>query len=136
MRQQQVPPLASQYSEQKFWDKIKHNSRKLGGELLEKALLLYYVLQKPSLPIWVRGTIMGALAYLVLPFDTISDFIPVVGYSDDLSLILAAVASVGFYIDDEVRAKATATANRWMGMSLDPKISEEEYIVDPPVVKE
>ncbi|WP_304024388.1 hypothetical protein [Desulfovibrio piger] len=38
-----------------------------GREVLLKAFQLYYVLGKPDVPVWAKGTIMGAIGYFILP---------------------------------------------------------------------
>lgn len=43
-------------------------------------------------PLWLRALIPALVFYLALPIDIIPDFIPVLGYLDDL-LILAATVS-------------------------------------------
>ena len=40
-------------------------------ELLEKAVLLYVLLTDGDLPVWCYALIIGALAYLVNPFDAV-----------------------------------------------------------------
>lgn len=76
------------------------------SELLEKALILYYAAQNTSTPVWARTTIYGALAYLISPIDAIPDFVPVVGFSDDLAAMAAAIAVVTAYITPEVIRRA------------------------------
>ena len=40
--------------------------------------------------IWPKALLVGALAYVVLPFDLIPDAIPFVGEIDDVVILLAA----------------------------------------------
>lgn len=47
-----------------------------------------------SLPRGVRVRLALLLAYLALPIDLIPDFIPVLGYADDVILVVAALRSV------------------------------------------
>ncbi|MEI4980545.1 DUF1232 domain-containing protein [Aeromonas caviae] len=63
-------------------------------ELLEKAVLLYVLLTDGDLPVWCYALIIGALAYLVNPFDVVPDPIPFAGYLDDLSVITSALAAL------------------------------------------
>ncbi|QHQ50874.1 YkvA family protein [Aeromonas media] len=63
-------------------------------ELLEKAVLLYVLLTDGDLPVWCYALIIGALAYLVNPFDVVPDPIPFAGYLDDLSVITSALGKV------------------------------------------
>jgi uncharacterized membrane protein YkvA (DUF1232 family) len=41
-----------------------------------------------------------AIIYFVNPFDLIPDFIPVIGYLDDVAVIALAVASIHNDLDD------------------------------------
>ncbi|WP_245587006.1 MULTISPECIES: YkvA family protein [Pelistega] len=88
-------------------------AKRLGEPLLEKALYLYYGLKNPSTPKWARKVIYGALAYLVLPVDAIPDLLPGVGFTDDLSVIAAALATVSYYITPEVKAQAKEKMAKW-----------------------
>lgn len=104
-RQSQVP--------RGFWRKLQHHARSAGRATLEKALYLYYAAQNPDTPKWARRVIYGALAYFVLPLDVIPDFIPVVGYTDDLSVMAAALVTVALYITPEVKALAHRKLAQW-----------------------
>ncbi len=44
---------------------------------------------------------MGALAYFILPSDVIPDFIPGMGYTDDASVLAAALAAVRTHLRPE-----------------------------------
>lgn len=110
-----VEAFERQYDEKGFWEKLLRFGRTAGSELVEKALYLFYTLQRPQTPAWARRVIYGALAYFVLPFDFISDLIPAVGYTDDLGVIVAALGTVALYITPEVKEKARAQTERWFG---------------------
>ena len=56
----------------------------------------------------LMGVVGAALAYFILPFDAIPDFLPIVGLGDDASVLAAAFTSVSAYITDEHREKARA----------------------------
>jgi uncharacterized membrane protein YkvA (DUF1232 family) len=56
------------------------------------------------------------LGYFISPIDAIPDVIPFVGYSDDLGVLVAAVATVSTYITDDVKAKAKAKLQDWFGV--------------------
>ncbi|GEM_PF-1008622 len=70
----------------KIWDKVQD---------------LYRAFMSEETPTAVRTLIIGGLLYLVLPFDTIPDAIPVVGLLDDVAVIgfiwkkLHGIARVG-----------------------------------------
>ena len=104
---------SNHYDDKSFWKKIRKIVKIAGYEVLEKALLLFYTLEKKELPRWARGVIISALGYFILPTDAIADLTPVVGYSDDLGVLALALATVISHIDDEIKAKAKAKLNEW-----------------------
>ncbi len=110
----QLNPTA-RYSEAGFWRKLSRFARSAGREVVEKALWLYYTLQRPETPAWAKRTIVGALAYFLLPFDLVSDLAPLVGFTDDLSVLLVAVSTVAAHITPEVKAQARRKAAEWFG---------------------
>jgi uncharacterized membrane protein YkvA (DUF1232 family) len=61
----------------------------------------------------VRAVLLGALAYFVLPFDAIPDIIAGVGFSDDASVLLIAIATVSAHITPAHRARAKETLADW-----------------------
>ena len=101
------------YSEESFWDKLKNMAQKSGLEVVEKALMLYYALQRPETPTWAKSIIIGALGYFIFPLDAIPDTILAAGYTDDLGVLAAALATVGLYVNDEVKAKARQKVKDW-----------------------
>ena len=109
------PKYAKEFSEEGFWEKIGSVLKKAGAEVIYKALQLFYATQNPSCPVAVKATIYAALGYFILPIDLIPDFIPVVGYSDDLLAIGAALGIANLYVDNEVIAKAKDKMRSFFG---------------------
>lgn len=62
--------------------------------LMYHAVLLYVLLMDADTPKWVKAIVIGALAYLINPVDAIPDAIPIIGYTDDLAVMLSAIASI------------------------------------------
>lgn len=105
----------SQYSEPGFWGKLKQFSTQAGQQIVERALILYYTAQRSETPLWAKMVIYSSLAYFVMPADLVPDFTPVVGYGDDLSNILSALAAVAMSVTPEVKAAARQQAQTWFG---------------------
>src|SRR3989441_6064858 len=53
----------------------------------------------------VKATLAGVAAYLAMPFDLIPDFIPVLGYLDDLVLVILVFDGVLNQIDEAIVAE-------------------------------
>ena len=103
------------YSDEKFRDKLRRYARVAGKEVVEKSLLLYYAAQEEKAPAWAKATIAGALGYFIVPTDAILDLTPVVGYADDLGVLVLAIAAVATYINDDVKHKAAERMRTWFG---------------------
>ena len=95
-----------EYSQPRFFAKLFKHAGRIGTSLLYKALQLFYVAQKPEVPLKVKATIYGALGYFILPFDVIPDMIVGVGYGDDASAVLVALGIAHMYIDEDAREQA------------------------------
>ncbi len=104
-----------EYSEEKLWAKITKFATQAGRDLIHKALLLYYASTRPDTPAWAKGVILGALGYFISPIDAIPDMIPVLGFTDDLSVLAAAITTVAMYVDDEVKNLADRKLRQWFG---------------------
>jgi uncharacterized membrane protein YkvA (DUF1232 family) len=113
-----------QFSE--LWQKLHGFAVYAGREVVEKALILFFAAQRPETPLWAKGVIYSALAYLVLPTDVIPDFIPLSGYADDLGTLISALGAVAMSITPEVKAAARQTVESWFGgqQTGDPSSSQ------------
>ena len=106
MNESKYERYAGAYSQSRFLAKVLNHAKSIGASLLYKALQLFYVAQKPEVPLKVKATIYGALGYFILPFDVIPDMIVGVGYGDDATALLVALGIAHMYIDEEVREQA------------------------------
>ncbi|MBO0961724.1 DUF1232 domain-containing protein [Neobacillus sp. MM2021_6] len=114
------------YSDEKFWDKLKKFGKKAGSSVVYAVLLLYFTLQKPEIPVRAKAIIMGALGYFILPFDLIPDFAVGVGYTDDLGALGVALFQVAMYIDDDIKNKAKEKLKDWFGDHVDTTDIDEK----------
>jgi uncharacterized membrane protein YkvA (DUF1232 family) len=112
-RAKRVPE--QEYSEGGFWDKVKTYGKMAGREVVEKALWLFYAAKAPDTPAWAKTAIYGALAYFIFPLDAIPDFAPLVGYTDDLGVLVAALGTVASYITDDIKQQASTQLGAWFG---------------------
>lgn len=92
------------YSEEGFWDKIKKYALKINAKPIYVALLLFYSIPKVTLV--DKAIIIGALGYLISPFDLIPDAIPFIGFMDDIAVLMLAFHAIVSNIDNEIKQKA------------------------------
>ena len=103
------------YNNDKFWDKISRFAKHAGKKVISKALVLYYVAIDEDTPSWAKAVIYGALGYFILPIDAIPDFIPIIGFSDDLTALFAAFTVIQSNVKDEHKSKAENKLQGWFG---------------------
>ena len=106
---------SNKYSEEGLWRKIRKYARVIGEPLLEQVLTLYYCMLDRDTPKLAKGVIVAALGYLIFPLDAIPDFIPGVGYADDLGAIAVALGMVYVHIKPEHRRMAKEKVKQWFG---------------------
>lgn len=107
------------YSEESLLNKIKKNFSKAGVSVVYGALLLFYSLKDPSVPMKAKATIIGALGYFIAPLDLIADPIPVAGYGDDLAAIITALGIISIYLTEETKQKARNKTKELFGDAKD-----------------
>jgi len=93
-------------SERRIIQKIRSALHSISSEAVSQALTLYYTLRAPETPMWCRTVILGSLAYFISMIDGIPDLTPFLGYTDDISVMAAAIATVAQYITPEIKQKA------------------------------
>lgn len=64
----------------------------------EDVVAAYFCALDPKTPFRVRATIMGALAYFVLPVDVIPDFLVGIGFADDATVLMTALSMLGAHL--------------------------------------
>ncbi|HEY3388541.1 MAG TPA: YkvA family protein [Prolixibacteraceae bacterium] len=101
------------YSEESFWKKLKGFAGKAGVKVVYSALLLYYMLVDEAVDLKSKVTIVAALGYFILPFDIIPDLLPVIGFTDDLSVLMFTLSVVKAKINETHRVKARNTMEQW-----------------------
>lgn len=89
-----------------FWPK----ARKTLGRVpfTEEAVAAFHCATDKATPLTIRATLFGALAYFVMPFDAIPDFIAGFGFTDDAAVLMAAFAAASAHITEAHRARARA----------------------------
>jgi len=90
-----------------FWKKLL----KLAGKVpfADDAAAAYFCATDPATPSKVRGILIAALAYFVLPFDAVPDFVAGLGFTDDAAVLAMAISLVARHVTPEHRARARAT---------------------------
>ncbi len=74
------------------------------------ARMVWGLVRDPRTPIGLKGMLLAALAYVVMPVDLIPDAIPILGQADDLTVLLLVLDLFIQNAPPEVRAEHSARA--------------------------
>ena len=88
----------------RFWRKIRSVAASI--PFAEDLLAAYYCAFDSATPLPVKATLIGAIAYFVLPTDVIPDVLPVLGFTDDAAVLATAIKLVASHIRSEHRNTA------------------------------
>jgi uncharacterized membrane protein YkvA (DUF1232 family) len=100
-----VPP-----DEKRFWTKIRRVVARI--PFAEDLVAAYYCALDRDTPGYVRATLLGAVGYFVLPTDLVPDFLAGLGFTDDATVIAAAIAAVGRHLGPRHREQARQRLER------------------------
>ena len=87
-----------------FWRTAKRAARYV--PFMDELVAAYYCALDPQTPFRVRGTLLAALAYFVLPLDFIPDFLIGFGFTDDVAVLTAAITAIRTHIKPVHRTAA------------------------------
>jgi uncharacterized membrane protein YkvA (DUF1232 family) len=104
-----------QYSDASFWDKLKRYAKAAGMKAVYPALLLHYMLKSDGVPVKAKLVLSAALGYFILPIDFIPDFAPLVGFADDVGVLLMILKQMATYVTPEIKGQARSHLRKWFG---------------------
>lgn len=96
-----------------FWRTARRAARHI--PFMEDVVASYYAATDRNTPTRVRGILLAALAYFVMPVDMIPDFLIGFGFTDDLAVLTAAVTAIQGHIKPAHRAAAREALEREPG---------------------
>ena len=97
-------PATEAQVREKFWRTVKRAARHI--PFMEEVVAAYYCALDKRTPLRAKGVLLAALAYFVLPVDTIPDFILGLGFTDDIAVLTAALTAIRGNITPAHRAAA------------------------------
>jgi uncharacterized membrane protein YkvA (DUF1232 family) len=93
-----------------FWPKL---ARVLANiPFAEDLLAAYYCAFDKATPLRAKGILLAALAYFIMPIDAIPDLILGLGFTDDITVIVTAIAMIRTHMRPEHRDKAREVLER------------------------
>jgi uncharacterized membrane protein YkvA (DUF1232 family) len=88
----------------RFWTTARKAARRI--PFMDEVVAGYYCALDRQTPLRTRMLLMAALAYFVLPTDTIPDVFLGIGFTDDIAVLTAALAAVRAHVKPAHRKAA------------------------------
>ena len=92
------------------WGRVKDWARQFKAELVA----LWFCAKHPRTPLHAKALAMAVVAYAFSPIDLIPDFVPILGYLDDLVLLPLGVWAVLKLVPADVMIECRDEAARWL----------------------
>jgi uncharacterized membrane protein YkvA (DUF1232 family) len=112
------------FSEGNLWEKLGRFAKVAGQKTVYTVLLLFYAFRRKETPMWAKNIVIGTIGYFLAPIDFVPDLTPVLGYTDDLSVLSLGLVMIAGYVNDEVKAKARKRMTAWFGQYDEPALEE------------
>lgn len=103
---------------------LKRKFKSLSIQLVYKSLLMFYAFKRKETPYWAKNVVLGTLGYVLTPIDMLPDLTPLIGYTDDVSVLSYGLVMISCYINQEVRDKALSGTKNLYG-EFDLSLVEE-----------
>lgn len=82
-----------------FWPTLKKAIRYI--PFSRDLVAAFYCATDRNTPLRVRGILLAALGYFVLPLDAIPDVLPMIGFTDDIAVLTTALTLINGHMKDE-----------------------------------
>ena len=93
-----------------FWPKLKRSLARI--PFAEDVLAAFYCAFDPATPLKVKGILLGALAYFIMPIDVIPDVLLGLGFTDDMAVLYTAISMIRSHMTQAHRDKAKDTLEK------------------------
>jgi uncharacterized membrane protein YkvA (DUF1232 family) len=93
-----------------FWPKLKRSLARI--PFAEDVLAAFYCAFDPATPLKVKGILLAALAYFIMPIDVIPDVLLGLGFTDDMAVLYTAISMIRSHMTQAHRDKAKETLDK------------------------
>ena len=94
----------------KFWRTARKAARQV--PFMDEVVAAYYCALDRNTPLRAKGILLAALAYFILPADTIPDVVLGFGFTDDIAVLTAAITAVRAHMTPAHRLAAKEALDR------------------------
>ena len=93
---------------------MKHRLEQWARSLKQDVMTLWFACKDPRTPRLAKVLALATAAYALSPIDLIPDFVPVLGYLDDLIIVPLMICVTVRLIPEDVLRECRAQAAQWL----------------------
>lgn len=106
----------------RFWTKLRDSMARV--PFVEDAVAAFFAATDPKTPFRAKAVLMGALAYFIAPIDALPDFVALLGFTDDATVLFLAIRTVQSHLTTEHYERARA----WLKSHRTGPVSQDEVV--------
>jgi uncharacterized membrane protein YkvA (DUF1232 family) len=91
--------------EPRLWRKLLRVAARIS--FADQLVAAWYCAVDAATPMHVRGVLLAALAYFLLPADAVPDIVAGIGFTDDAAVIATVLGTFARHVTAEHRAQAS-----------------------------
>ncbi|MDO8927586.1 MAG: YkvA family protein [Bacteroidota bacterium] len=110
------------YTESTLWEKLSRTAKSAGMKVVYPVLLLQYLMKSDDVSLKTKLIISAALGYFILPIDFIPDFAPLIGFTDDVGVLLLILRQMATKVTPEIKKNAREHLHKWFGETDEVKL--------------
>jgi uncharacterized membrane protein YkvA (DUF1232 family) len=99
--------------EPRLWRKLMRVAARIG--FADSLVAAWYCAVDAATPMHVRGVLLAALAYFLLPADAVPDIIAGIGFTDDAAVLATVLGTFARHVTPEHRAQASRRLDELLG---------------------
>ncbi len=99
-----IAPEWQPADEPRLWRKLLRVAARIG--FADSVVAAWYCAVDAATPAHVRGMLLAALAYFLLPTDAVPDIIAGIGFTDDAAVLTAVLGTFARHVTPEHRERA------------------------------
>ena len=81
-----------------FWPKLTKVLARI--PFAENAVAAWFCAFDPATPLKVKGILLAALAYFIMPIDVVPDLLIGIGFTDDMAVLATAISLIRSHMTD------------------------------------
>jgi uncharacterized membrane protein YkvA (DUF1232 family) len=85
------------------------------------ALTLFSALSDPQMPRRLKAGVLALVIYVLSPIDLLPDFALMLGWADDLALLIVGIPWLAYRLPEAVRERARLRVARWLRDAPGPR---------------